>query len=38
MGLIKDKEKYTKYISNQIDNTNIVIGREEIVLGKTKQM
>ena len=38
MGIIKDKEKYTKYISNQIDNTNIVIGREEIVLGKTKQM
>ena len=38
MSLIKDKEKYTKYISNQIDNTNIVIGREEIILGKTKQM
>lgn len=38
MGIIKDKEKYTKYISSQIDNTNNTIGREKIVLGKTEQM
>lgn len=38
MGTIKDKETYTKYISNQVDNVNNNIDREEIVLGKTKQM
>lgn len=38
MGMIKDKEKYTKYISTQIENTNDTIGRETVVLGKTKQM
>lgn len=38
MGMIKDKETYTKYISNQVDNSNCNIDREEIVLGKTKQM
>ena len=38
MGLIKDKEKYTKYIENQVDNSNNNIDREEIVLGKTQQM
>ena len=38
MGMIKDKETYTKYISSQVDNTNNNIDREEIVLGKTKQM
>lgn len=37
MGMIKDKETYTKYISNQVDNSNNNIDREEIVLGKTKQ-
>ncbi len=37
MGMIKDKETFTKYISNQVDNTNNNIDREEIVLGKTKQ-
>lgn len=38
MGMIKDKETYTKYISNQVDNTNNNIDREEVILGKTKQM
>lgn len=38
MGMIKDKDKYTKYISAQIDNSNNSIGRETVVLGKTKQM
>ena len=37
MGMIKDKESYTKYISNQVDNTNNNIDREEIIRGKTKQ-
>lgn len=38
MGMIKDKDSYTKYISNQVDNTNNNIDREEVILGKTKQM
>ena len=38
MGIIKDKESYTKYINSQVDNSNNNIDREEIVLGKTKQM
>lgn len=38
MGMIKDKDTYTKYINNQVDNANNTIDREEIVLGKTKQM
>lgn len=38
MGMIKDKDTYTKYINSQVDNTNNNIDREEIVLGKTKQM
>lgn len=38
MGLIKDKERYTKYISNQVDNSNNNIDREEVILGKTQQM
>lgn len=38
MGMVKDKETYTKYISNQVDNTNNNIDREEVILGKTKQM
>ena len=37
MGIIKDKETYTKYISNQVDNSNNNIDREEVILGKTKQ-
>lgn len=38
MGIIKDKETYTKYISSQVDNVNNNIDREEVILGKTKQM
>lgn len=38
MGMIKDKEKYTKYISSQVENTNNNIDREEVILGKTEQM
>lgn len=37
MGMIKDKDKYTKYISSQIDNSNSAIDREEIIREKTKQ-
>ena len=38
MGMIKDKDTYTKYISNQVENTNNNIDREEVILGKTEQM
>ena len=38
MGMIKDKDKYTKYISNQVENSNNNIDREEVILGKTEQM
>ena len=38
MGLIKDKDKYTKYISSQVENSNNNIDREEVILGKTEQM
>lgn len=38
MGMLKDKNKYTKYIASQISNSSNNIDREEIVLGKTKQM
>ncbi len=38
MGMIKDADGYTKYISQQVDNSNANIDREEIVLGKTRQM
>ena len=38
MGMIKDADGYTKYISQQVDNTNANIDREEIMLGKTRQM
>ena len=38
MGMIKDKDKYTKYISAQVENTNNNIDREEVILGKTEQM
>ena len=38
MGIVKDAEGYTKYISQQVDNTNANIDREEIMLGKTRQM
>lgn len=38
MGIIKDKDKFTKYISNQVDNSNYNIDREEVILGKTEQM
>jgi len=38
MGVIKDKKKYTKYISSQIESTNNDIDRGEILLGTTKQM
>ena len=38
MGMIKDADGYTRYISQQVDNTNANIDREEIMLGKTRQM
>ena len=38
MGMIKDKDKYTKYIENQVENSNNNIDREEVILGKTQQM
>ena len=38
MGLIKDKDKYTKYITAQIDNSDNNIDREEVIRGKTEQM
>ncbi len=38
MGMIKDKDKYTKYISAQVENSNNNIDREEVILGKTEQM
>lgn len=38
MGMIKDKAKYTKYISAQVDNSTNAIGRETVVREKTKQM
>lgn len=38
MGILKDKNKYTKYISNQVNNSNYAIDREEVVRGKTLQM
>ena len=38
MGIIKDKDKYTKYIENQVENTSNNIDREEVILGKTQQM
>lgn len=38
MGMIKDADGYTRYISQQVDNTNANIDREEIILGKTRQM
>lgn len=38
MGLIKDKDKYTKYVSSQVENSNNNIDREEVILGKTEQM
>lgn len=38
VGMIKDKDKYTKYISSQVENTNNNIDREEVILGKTEQM
>lgn len=37
MGAIKDAIGYTKYISQQVDNCNANIDREEIVLRKTKE-
>lgn len=38
MGMIKDKDKYTKYVSSQVENSNNNIDREEVILGKTEQM
>ena len=38
MSLIKDKDKYTKYVSSQVENSNNNIDREEVILGKTEQM
>lgn len=38
MGILKDKDKYTKYIETQISNSNSNIDREAIVLGTTEKM
>lgn len=38
MGIIKDNDKYTKYIKAQVETANNNLDREEIILGKTKQM
>lgn len=38
MSIIKDADKYTKYLNAQIEANNNNIGREEIMIGKTKQM
>lgn len=38
MGMLKDKDKYTKYISSQVENINNNIDREDVMLGKTEQM
>ena len=38
VGMVKDKDKYTKYIESQVENTNNNIDREEVILGKTQQM
>lgn len=38
MGMVKDKDTFTKYIKNQVENTNNNIDREEVILGKTEQM
>lgn len=38
MGIIKDKDKYTKYITAQLDNSDDNIDREEVIRGKTEQM
>lgn len=38
MGFLKDKDKYTKYINAQVENSHNNIDREEVVLGKTREM
>lgn len=38
MGAIKDADKYTKYISAQVENSNNAIDRESIIASKTQQM
>lgn len=38
MAHVKDPDGYTKYISQQVDNINANIDREEIMFGKTRQM
>ena len=38
MGSIKDADKYTKYISAQVENSNNAIDRESIIASKTQQM
>lgn len=38
MGMVKDKDTYTKYISNQVNNINDNIDREDVMRGKTRQM
>lgn len=37
MGMIKDKETYTKYISSQVENVDNNIDREEVMREKTKK-
>ena len=38
MGIIKSADQYTKYLTQQVNNTHANIDREEIMLGKTRQL
>lgn len=38
MGIIKDQDKFTKYLNTQLENNTNNIDRENIMMGKTKQM
>lgn len=38
VGILKSAYQYTKYLSQQVNNTNANIDREEIMLGKTRQL
>ena len=38
VGILKSADQYTKYLSQQVNNTNANIDREEIMLEKTKKL
>ena len=38
IGMIKDKEQYTKYIETQVENTSNNIDREEVIREKTQHL